>query len=39
MMYAIPAAWTNDGFSADMNTKLSEKDKELIRTVYPHSPA
>ena len=39
MMYAIPAAWTNDGFSADMNTELSEKDKELIRTVYPHSPA
>ena len=39
MMYAIPAAWTNDGFSADMNTELSEQDKELIRTVYPHSPA
>ena len=39
MMYAIPAAWTNDGFSADMNTDLSEKDKELIRSVYPRSQA
>jgi hypothetical protein len=36
MMYPIPAAWTNDGFSADMNTDLSAQDKELIRKVYPH---
>jgi hypothetical protein len=35
MMYPIPAAWTNDGFSADLNSDLSEKDVEFIRTVYP----
>ncbi|HYP43571.1 MAG TPA: hypothetical protein VEQ66_00045 [Propionibacteriaceae bacterium] len=34
MMYAIPAAWTNDGFSADLNSDLSEQDKQLISTVY-----
>lgn len=39
MMYPIPAAWTNDGFSADMNTDLSETDKELIREVYPQPSA
>lgn len=35
MMYPIPAAWTNDGFSAGLNTDLSDKDKELIAEVYP----
>jgi hypothetical protein len=35
MMYPIPAAWTNDGFSADLNTDLSELDKLLVRDVYP----
>jgi serralysin len=34
MMYPIPAAWTNDGFSADLNADLSEQDKGLIRTIY-----
>ena len=34
-MYPIPAAWTNDGFSADLNPDLSERDKQLIREVYP----
>jgi serralysin len=34
MMYPIPASWTLDGFSADLNGDLSEKDVELIREVY-----
>lgn len=34
MMYPIPAAWTNDGFSADMNPDLSETDREFIRREY-----
>lgn len=34
MMYPIPAAWTNDGFSADLTNDLSENDKQLIRDVY-----
>jgi hypothetical protein len=34
MMYPIPAAWTNDGFSADLNTDLSEQDRQLISEVY-----
>lgn len=34
MMYPIPAAWTNDGFSADLNSDLSEHDKQLISEVY-----
>lgn len=33
-MYPIPAAWTNDGFSADLNGDLSERDKQLIRDLY-----
>ena len=37
MMYPIPASWTNDGFSADINSDLSEKDKQLIREVYPQT--
>jgi hypothetical protein len=35
MMYAIPASWTTDGFSADLNRKLSDTDKEFIRGAYP----
>lgn len=35
MMYPIPRAWTLDGFSAGLNGELSQKDKELIRSVYP----
>ena len=34
MMYPIPAAWTNDGFSADLNGDLSETDVEFIRREY-----
>ena len=35
MMYPIPAAWTNNTFSAGMNGELSALDKKLIREVYP----
>lgn len=35
MMYPIPKSWTLDGFSAGFNKILSEKDKELIASVYP----
>jgi serralysin len=35
MMYPIPKAWTLDGFSADLNSELSVKDKEFIVTNYP----
>lgn len=35
MMYPIPAAWTNDGFSADLNEDLSEDDVAFIREAYP----
>lgn len=34
MMYPIPAAWTNDGFSADLNADLSEQDVAFIHEVY-----
>jgi len=34
MMYPIPASWTNDGFSADLNSDLSETDVQFIRSVY-----
>ena len=34
MMYPIPASWTNDGFSADLNTDLSMSDRQLIHDVY-----
>ena len=34
MMYPIPAAWTNDGFSAGMNDDLSETDVRFIRRIY-----
>ena len=35
MMYLIPKAWTLDQFSAGLNGEISEKDKQLIRSVYP----
>jgi serralysin len=35
MMYQIPASWTTDGFSADLNNELSDVDKGLIREAYP----
>jgi serralysin len=35
MMYPIPKAWTLDGFSAGFNGELSDKDKSLVRQVYP----
>ena len=35
MMYPIPAAWTLDGFSADLNDDVSQQDVEFIQTVYP----
>jgi serralysin len=35
MMYAIPASWTTDGFSAGLNGELSHTDKEFIRVAYP----
>ena len=34
MMYMIPAAWTNDGFSAGLNEDLSPDDKRLINQAY-----
>jgi serralysin len=34
MMYPIPAAWTTDGFSAGINTELSEPDKKFIHKEY-----
>lgn len=34
MMYPIPAAWTTDGFSVGLNSKLSEMDKAFIRQEY-----
>jgi serralysin len=35
MMYPIPASWTLDGFSADLNDDLSENDRGLIHQAYP----
>jgi hypothetical protein len=35
MLYAIPAAWTLDGFSVGFNTRLSDTDKKFIREAYP----
>jgi serralysin len=34
MLYRIPARWTLDGFSSNWNYKLSETDKEFVRTIY-----
>jgi hypothetical protein len=35
MMYPIPKAWTLDGFSADLNSDVSNDDIEFIRSAYP----
>lgn len=35
MMYPIPAAWTLDGVSVELNGSLSEQDKLLVTSVYP----
>jgi serralysin len=35
MMYPIPQSWTLDGFSAGLNSDLSDTDKEFIRSAYP----
>lgn len=35
MMYPIPAAWTQDGVSADFNMDLSATDRQFIASAYP----
>ncbi len=35
MMYIFPPEWTEDGFSAHLNTELSETDIQFIRKTYP----
>jgi len=35
MMYPIPVAWTLDGFSAGLNSELSDKDKTFVQFAYP----
>jgi len=35
MMYVIPSRWTEDGFSADLNSTLSAEDRRLIAQAYP----
>lgn len=35
MMYPIPKSWTLDGFSAGLNSELTDTDKSLIESVYP----
>lgn len=35
MMYPIPRSWTLDGFSAGLNGALSERDRTLVKQVYP----
>ena len=39
MMYPIPAAWTLDGFSADLNDDLSEDDVAFIKRIYGEETA
>ena len=34
MMYPIPLSWTQDGFSAGLNTNLTETDKQIVREAY-----
>jgi serralysin len=34
-MYPIPQSWTLDGFSAGLNSDLTDTDKALIQSVYP----
>jgi hypothetical protein len=35
MVYPIPASWTLDGYSVDLNLDLSALDRDFIRTIYP----
>jgi serralysin len=35
MMYPIPASWTRDGFSAGLNSNVTELDKQVIKQAYP----
>lgn len=35
MMYPIPARWTRNGFSTELNADLSPLDKQFIRQMYP----
>ena len=35
MMYPIPASWTQNGFSVGLNSELSQKDRALVKKVYP----
>jgi serralysin len=35
MMYPIPATWTTDGFSVELNSGLSATDKRFIAEAYP----
>jgi len=34
MRYPIPLSWTLDGFSAGLNTDLTETDKQIVREAY-----
>jgi len=36
MMYPLPLSWTQDGTSAQLNSSLSDLDKELIQQAYPN---
>lgn len=35
MLYSFPSSWTTNGFSTDLNDKLSEVDKAFAQRVYP----
>lgn len=35
MIYPIPEHWTRNGYSAELNDRLSEDDRRLIRRAYP----
>lgn len=35
MMYPIPKSWTTDGFSAGLNSEISQRDRDMARQVYP----
>jgi serralysin len=35
MMYPIPAQWTSDGFSTELNHSLSMQDRRFIQQQYP----
>lgn len=35
MVYPIPSHWTQNGFSVDWNSELSQRDKDFIRDQYP----